>query len=35
MEPTGRPYRIEGYAIMSADGMIADAGNVMPPALKS
>jgi dihydrofolate reductase len=35
MEPTERPYRIEGYAIMSADGMIADATNVMPPALKN
>lgn len=30
-----RPYRIEGYAIVSADGMIADAGGVMPDALKN
>jgi dihydrofolate reductase len=29
-----RPYRIEGYAIVSADGMLADADGVMPPALK-
>ncbi len=28
------PYRIEGYAITSADGMIADANHVMPPALQ-
>lgn len=27
------PYRIEGYAIASADGMIADAAGVMPLAL--
>jgi dihydrofolate reductase len=27
--------RIEGYAIVSADGMIADAGGVMPDSLKS
>ena len=24
------PYRIEGYAIVSADGMIADANRAMP-----
>jgi dihydrofolate reductase len=30
-----RTFRIEGYAIMSADGMIADASGVMPPALKN
>jgi dihydrofolate reductase len=29
-----RPYRIEGYAIISADGMLADAAGVMPPSLK-
>jgi dihydrofolate reductase len=29
-----RPYRIEGLAIVSADGMIADAQGVQPPALK-
>ncbi len=28
------PYRIEGYAIASADGMIADATGVMPLALQ-
>jgi len=28
------PYRIEGYVIASADGMIADAYGVMPPALE-
>lgn len=28
------PHRIEGYAIISADGMIADAAGEMPPALK-
>jgi dihydrofolate reductase len=28
------PYRIAGYAIISSDGMIADAGAVMPDALK-
>lgn len=28
------PSRIEGYAIVSADGMIADAAGVMPDALK-
>ena len=26
-------YRIEGYAIISADGMLADAAGVIPPAL--
>lgn len=30
-----RPYRIEGYAIVSADGMIADGEAVMPDALKN
>ncbi|MEA2936212.1 MAG: hypothetical protein QOD74_2858 [Variibacter sp.] len=29
-----REFRIEAYAIVSADHMIADATNVMPPALK-
>ena len=29
-----RPSRIEGYAIVSADGMLADAAGVMPAALK-
>ena len=29
------PRRIEGYAIVSADGMIADAGGHMPAALKN
>jgi len=29
-----RPDRIEGYAIISADGMLADATGVMPPSLK-
>jgi dihydrofolate reductase len=29
-----RPRRIEGFAIVSADGMIADANGVMPDALK-
>jgi dihydrofolate reductase len=29
------PYRIAGYAIVSSDGMIADAGGVMPDALKN
>ena len=28
------PYRIEGYVIASADGMIADAAGVMPPDLE-
>lgn len=32
--PMPRPFRIEGYAIVSADGMIADAAGVMPDALK-
>jgi dihydrofolate reductase len=30
----GRPFRIEGYAIASADGMIADATGLMPDSLK-
>jgi hypothetical protein len=29
-----RPDRVEGYAIISADGMLADAAGVMPPSLK-
>jgi hypothetical protein len=29
-----RPSRIEGYAIISANGMLADAEGVMPPSLK-
>ena len=29
-----RPRRIEGYAIVSVDGMLANAGGVMPAALK-
>jgi dihydrofolate reductase len=28
------PYRIEGYVIASADGMIADSDSVMPPSLE-
>src|SRR5580700_3903068 len=28
------PFRIEGYAIISADGMIADAAGLMPDSLK-
>ena len=28
------PFRIEGYAIASADGMIADATGFMPDSLK-
>ena len=28
------PYRIEGYAIISADGMIADARGKMPPSIR-
>ena len=28
------PFRIEGYVIVSADGMLADAGHVMPDSLK-
>jgi dihydrofolate reductase len=31
---TERPDRIEGYAIISADGMLADAAGVMPASLK-
>lgn len=30
---SSRPYRIEGCAIVSADGMLADASGVMPDAL--
>jgi dihydrofolate reductase len=29
------PYRIEGYVIVSADGMIADATGVMPEAIRN
>jgi dihydrofolate reductase len=29
-----RPHRIEGYAIVSADGMLANAAGIMPDALK-
>jgi dihydrofolate reductase len=29
-----RPRRIEGYAIVSTDGMLANAGGIMPAALK-
>ncbi|MEI8151858.1 MAG: dihydrofolate reductase, partial [Hyphomicrobiales bacterium] len=29
-----RPYRIEGIAIVSADGMIADSGGIQPDTLK-
>lgn len=29
------PHRIEGYAIVSADGMIADAAGVMPPTIRN
>lgn len=32
--PAPRPIRIEGYAIISADGMLADAAGLMPPSLK-
>jgi hypothetical protein len=28
------PHRIEGYAIVTEDGMLADAGRVMPDPLK-
>jgi hypothetical protein len=28
------PHRIEGYAIVTEDGMVADAGRVMPDSLK-
>ena len=28
------PSRIEGYAIVSADGMLANAAGIMPPELK-
>ena len=28
------PHRIEGYAIVTEDGMLADAGRVMPDSLK-
>ncbi len=29
-----RPERIEGYAIVSADGMLANTAGIMPPELK-
>src|SRR6478609_5138542 len=32
--PTPLPDRIEGFAIVSADGMLADADGVMPESLK-
>ena len=32
-EPEAKRYRIEGYAIVSSDGMIADAGSAFPNAL--
>jgi dihydrofolate reductase len=34
MIPMPRPRRIEGYAIVSADGMIANAAGIMPDSLK-
>ena len=30
-----REYRVDAYAIVSADNMIADERGVMPPALKN
>ena len=33
MLPLSRPRRIEGYAIISGDGMLADAAGIMPPSL--
>jgi dihydrofolate reductase len=32
--PSTRPDRIEGYAIVSAEGMLADAAGIMSPSLK-
>ena len=34
MIPMPRPRRIEGYAIVSEDGMIANAAGIMPDTLK-
>jgi hypothetical protein len=34
MIPMPRPRRIEGYAIVSEDGMIANAAGIMPDSLK-
>jgi dihydrofolate reductase len=34
MIPTPRPRRIEGYAIVSEDGMLANAAGIMPDSLK-
>ena len=34
MVPTPRPRRIEGYAIVSAEGMLANAAGIMPDQLK-
>jgi dihydrofolate reductase len=34
MSSTPRPRRIEGYAIVSADGMLANAAGIMPEVLK-
>jgi len=33
MLPMSRPRRIEGYAIVSADGMLANAAGIMPGSL--
>src|ERR1700732_4272163 len=34
MNPMPRPRRIEGYAIVSEDGMVANAAGIMPDSLK-
>jgi hypothetical protein len=34
MIPMPRPRRIEGYAIVSEDGMLANAAGIMPDSLK-
>jgi hypothetical protein len=34
MIPMSRPCRIEGYAIVSEDGMLANAAGIMPDSLK-
>src|ERR1700680_4171223 len=34
MVPMARPRRIEGYAIVSEDGMLANAAGIMPDSLK-
>src|SRR5580692_411460 len=34
MIPMPRPRRIEGYAIVSEDGMVANAAGIMPASLK-